>query len=87
MHNARKFLKAGAKVRKLAVEDAADAYKKLVDDGRLNLDDKELGGTISKQASLVMVQHYLNTPPSHGTHAGLAAKMNMLAHQKSPMGI
>jgi len=35
VNHAREFLKAGAKVRKLAVGDAAEAYEKMVDDGKL----------------------------------------------------
>ena len=62
--------------------DAAEAYEKMVNDGKLEYDDKELGHAISKQASLVTAQHYLNNPPAHGVHVGLAAKMNMLVHSK-----
>ena len=32
-------------------------------------------------------QHYLENPPAHGARAGLAAKMNMLAHPKGPMWV
>jgi hypothetical protein len=87
MDNAREFLKVGAKVRKLAVGDSAEAYKKMMDDGMLEYDNKELGHAISKQASLVTVQHYLDNPPALGARAGLAAKMSMLAHPKGPMWI
>jgi hypothetical protein len=87
VENAREFLKVGTKVRKLAVGDAAEAYEKMMDDGKLEYDDKELGCAISKQASLVTVQHYLNNPPAHVAHAGLAAKMSMLAHPKGPMWV
>jgi hypothetical protein len=48
MDNAREFLKVGAKVRKSAVGDAAEAYEKMMDDGKLEYDDKELGHAISK---------------------------------------
>jgi hypothetical protein len=34
VNNAHQFLKVGTNVRKLAVEDAAEAYEKMVDDGR-----------------------------------------------------
>ncbi len=85
--NAREFLKAGAKVRKLAAEDAAEAYEKMMDDGKLEYDDKELGSAISKQASFVTVQRYLETPPAHVVHAGLAAKISMLAYPKGPMWV
>jgi hypothetical protein len=54
--HACEFLKAGAKVRKSAVGDAAETYEKMVDDGKLKCDDKELGRAISKQASLVTAQ-------------------------------
>ncbi len=85
--NAREFLKVGAKVRKSAVGDSAEAYEKMMDDGMLEYDDKELGHAISKQASLVTAQHYLVNSPAHGARAGLAAKMSMLAHPKGPMCI
>jgi hypothetical protein len=85
--NAREFLKVSAKVRKLAVGDSAEAYEKMMDDGMLEYDDKELGRAISKQASLVTAQHYLDNPPAHGACAGLAVKMSMLAHPKGPMWI
>ena len=87
VNHAREFLKAGAKVRKLAVGDAAEAYEKMVKDGKLKYDDQELGRAISKQASFVTAQHYLANPPAHGARAGLAAKISMLAHPKGPMWI
>ncbi len=71
MDNSCKFLKVGTKVRKSAVEDAAEEYEKTVDDGRLKYNDKELGCAISNQAALVMAQHYLNNPPSYGACVGL----------------
>ena len=83
--DAREFLKVGTKVRKSAAGDAAEAYEKMLDDGKLEYDDKELGRAISRQASLITAQHYLDNPPAHGARAGLAAKMNMLAHPKGPM--
>ncbi len=64
MDNAHEFLKAGAKVRKSAVRDAAEAYEKMIGDGKLEYDDKELGRAILKQASFVTVQHYLEHPLS-----------------------
>jgi hypothetical protein len=85
--DAREFLKVGTKVRKLAAGDAAEAYEKMLDDGKLENDDKELGHAISRQASLITAQHYLNNPPAHGARAGLVAKMNMLAHPKGPMWV
>jgi len=87
MDNAREFLKVGAKVRKLAVGDSAKAYEKMMDDGMLEHDDKELGRAISKQASPVTAQYYLDNPPAHRAPAGLVAKMSMLAHPKVPMWI
>jgi hypothetical protein len=87
MDNAREFLKAGAKVRKLVAGDAAEAYEKMMDDGKLEYDDKELGRAISKQASFVTAQHYIENPPAHGARAGLAAKISMLAHPKGPTWI
>ena len=42
--------------------DAAEAYENMMDDGKLEYDDKELDWAISKQVSLVTVQHYLNNP-------------------------
>ncbi len=78
--DAREFLKVGTKVRKLAAGDAAEAYEKIMDDGKLEYDDKELGCAISRPASLITVQHYLDNPPAHGMRAGLAAGMNTLAH-------
>jgi len=72
MDDACEFLKVGTKVRKSAAGDAAEAYEKMLDDG-LEYDDKELGHTISRQASLITAQHYLNNPPAHGARAGLAA--------------
>jgi hypothetical protein len=87
MDNAWEFLKVGTKVRKLVVGDSAEAYEKMMDDEMLEYDDKELGHAISKQASLVTAQHYLDNPPAHGLRAGLAAKMSMLAHPKGPMWI
>jgi hypothetical protein len=80
MDNAQEFLKAGAKVRKSAAGDAAEAYEKMMDDGKLEYDDKELGRAISKQASFVTAQHYLENLPVHGARAGLAAKISMLVH-------
>ncbi len=59
MDNARDFLKVGTKVRKSAAGDAAEAYENMLDDGKLEYDDKELGRTILRQASLITVQHYL----------------------------
>jgi hypothetical protein len=85
--DAREFLKVGTKVRKSAAGDAAEAYEKMLDDGKLEYDDKELGHAISRQASLITAQHYLDNPPAHGARAGLAAKMNMLAHPKGPMWV
>ena len=87
MDDAREFLKVGTKVRKLAAGDAAEAYEKIMDDGKLEYDDKELGCAISRQASLITVQHYLDNPPAHGTRAGLAIGMNTLAHPKGPMWV
>ena len=59
----------------------------MLDDGKLEYDDKELGSAISRQASLITAQHYLDNLPAHGARAGLAAKINMLAHSKGPMWI
>ena len=87
VNDAREFLKVGTKVRKSAEGDAAEAYDEMLDDGKLEYDDKELGRATSRQASLVTAQHYLNNPPAHGARAGLAAKMNMLAHPKGPMWV
>ncbi len=84
---AQKILKVGTKVRKLAAGDADEAYEKMLDDGKLEYDDKELGCAISRQALLITVQHYLENPPAHGARAGLATKMNMLAHPKGPMWV
>jgi hypothetical protein len=85
--NAREFLKAGAKVRKLAAGDSAEAYEKMMDDGKLKYDDKELGRAITKQASFVTAQHYIENPPAHGARAGLVSKISMLAHPKGPMWV
>jgi len=85
--DAREFLKVGTKVRKSVAGDAAEAYEKMMDDGKLEYDDKELGHAISRQASLITAQHYLDNPPAHGARAGLAAKMNTLAHPKGPMWV
>jgi hypothetical protein len=59
----------------------------MMDDGKLEYDDKELGCAISKQASFVTAQHYIENPPAHGARAGLAAKISMLAHPKGPTWI
>jgi len=85
--NAREFLKVGTKVRTSAEGDAAEAYEKMLDDGKLEYDDKELGSAILRQDSLITAQHYLDNPPAHGARAGLAAKINMLAHPKGPMWV
>jgi len=42
------------------VGDAAEAYENMMDDEKLEYDDKELDCAISKQVSLVTAQHYLN---------------------------
>jgi hypothetical protein len=49
----------------LAAGDAAEVYEKMMDDGKLEYDDKELGHAISKQVSFVTAQHFLETPPAH----------------------
>jgi 3-oxoacyl-[acyl-carrier-protein] synthase III len=56
--DAREFLKVGTKVRKLAAGDAAEAYEKMLDDGKLEYDDRSWvapsqGRLLSSQRSII----------------------------------
>jgi hypothetical protein len=56
-------------------------------DGRLEYNEEEIACAVGKQAALITAKHYVNNPPAHGAHAGLASKMQVIKHPKGPTWI
>jgi hypothetical protein len=89
-NDVRAFLKVGAEVQKSAVEDANEAYGKMMADGKLDGSHsgrKEIAAAVANQSLLITAQHYVNNPPAHGEQSGLHNNMKSLEHAKGPSWI